>query len=290
MSDTTIGRLEACLLRLQNGEKGAARELVELAYERLRALAHQIFGATDPMRRIMDPTDVVNASFVRMIKALEESKPATVGDFLGLAGSKIRQQLIDEARHHWGRGAKRPKTVVDPTLLGVLSGRSESPSGAAIQEQLLEAVWQKAQAFTPEDRRMLYLLSYRRLPQEQVAELLDVDEATVKRKWRAVKLKLFDVVEACLIGQKLPDLDPKQRVAAFRVVEDELLQRLWVDLDELTKSLPPDEARLVDLIWVWGFSETDAADVLNESEASVKTQWAEIEKKFPPALRDMFRV
>ncbi|MCA9013487.1 MAG: hypothetical protein KDB01_27240 [Planctomycetaceae bacterium] len=131
-------------------------------------------------------------------------------------------------------------------------------------------------------------MSCRKLSQNEVAEILKVDPSTVKRNWRSVKLKLFETVQACLVGKTIDDLSTHQRVLAFDAVEEELLQPLWSRLDGLTESLTPDEALLVNLIWVWGFSLPVAATVLGEAPSHLQIRWNAVREKLSESIQDFF--
>jgi RNA polymerase sigma-70 factor (ECF subfamily) len=57
----------------------------------------------------------------------------------------------------------------------------------------------EAVAALPEaERELCDLLWYQGVTQPEAARLLDVPERTLKRRWQAVRLKLFDLLEGNL--------------------------------------------------------------------------------------------
>ncbi|MCA9013486.1 MAG: hypothetical protein KDB01_27235 [Planctomycetaceae bacterium] len=131
MHDQTIDQIEGCLLNLEKEIPGASSELFRVAYGRLRILARQIFGRGDPLRNAIDPTEVVNASFLQIINAVEQTKPTSVADFLSLAAHRIRLQVTDMARERYGRTGKKRQDPLDPDLVNSISGTSNSSSQSA---------------------------------------------------------------------------------------------------------------------------------------------------------------
>jgi RNA polymerase sigma factor (sigma-70 family) len=289
MSESTIDRLDGLLARLQRGEPDVARQLVEASYDRLRAKAHHLLRY-DPLGVAVAPTEVVNEAYVRLVKAIEDAKPPTVDDFLRLAALKFRQQAIDLARAESGRRKKRYRVDVDSGLFERLGQKCDSPSIDATRNQFLEAVCQRVRTFTAGERHLFYLLSVRGISQKTAAELLDVHVSTVKDRFRALKLKLYQVVESCLVGEKLRDLSAAQQAAAFDAVEEPLLQGYWQDLNDFLESLDPRDQKFVNLLGWLGFSEAEAAAAMGVDEATLVLEWSSVRAKLPPTLRHLMGV
>jgi RNA polymerase sigma-70 factor (ECF subfamily) len=187
MSERTASEtLTPLLERMHGGDLAARDELLRHARGRLLALTRRVLGDFERLRQWEQSEDVLQGASLRLLRALEEVKPRTTRDFLGLAALHIRRELLDLARRHYGRGADRPVQQVAEGSL---------PEGA---ETTLEpgrvAAWtefhRQVDALPPEEREVVDLLWYQELPQAEAAALLEVDPSTVKRRWRAARLKL----------------------------------------------------------------------------------------------------
>jgi hypothetical protein len=101
-ADDLTAELQLALDRLLAGEAVAGHDLVSLAYERLRLLAHTLLAGYDSVARWEETDDVLQNSALRLCRALESVRPASAAEFFGLAALQIRRELVDLARHHNG--------------------------------------------------------------------------------------------------------------------------------------------------------------------------------------------
>jgi RNA polymerase sigma factor (sigma-70 family) len=119
---------------------------------------------------------------------------------------------MDLTRHYFGRkkagdGDDPPRPVMLP-LGGKGPGDSNADDLAGIDPadsvtDMGEAeLWYKfhecVQSMPDNEREVVELLWYQELTQEEAAELLSVDRSTVKRRWRAARKTLFDVLKGWL--------------------------------------------------------------------------------------------
>ncbi len=90
------------LLRLSEGCPDSRRTIVELSCQRLRTMARRMLKSYGHVQRWSDPDDVLQASLLRLHRALATVQPESVRKFYGLAATQIRRELIDLARSHYG--------------------------------------------------------------------------------------------------------------------------------------------------------------------------------------------
>jgi RNA polymerase sigma factor (sigma-70 family) len=136
----------------------------------------------------------VSATYLRLLRALEQVSPETPRDFFRLAALQIRRVLLDLVRQVEGRDGRRP-TPVQPS-----EGDSRSPFEP--EQSTLDparlAVWeefhQAVEKLPPEEREVFELLWYHGLSQDEAAEVLGVDKSTVKRRCRRAREKLARVI------------------------------------------------------------------------------------------------
>jgi RNA polymerase sigma factor (sigma-70 family) len=127
----------------------------------------------------IDWEDVYQEGAVKLWKALQDAKPATVREYFGLATKKIREVSLDMHR----------KYVRDLPPPGD-EGASASPVSAAIWSEFHEQVTK----LDADLRETFELLWYHELSRKEAAELLAVDESTVKRRWRRAREQLAKFV------------------------------------------------------------------------------------------------
>jgi len=188
--DTVV--LADLLARAGRGESSARDELLSRAQNRLERLASKMLRDYPSVRRWEDTADVLQEALVRLVRALGAVTPTTTREFFGLSAEQIRRCLLDLARHYHG-----------PLGLGRNHHSSDSKPAAELVEQRdadpgdLEH-WTRlhvaVERLPAEEREVFMLVFYHGWTQPRIAELLGVDERTVRRRWRAAGRILHDAL------------------------------------------------------------------------------------------------
>lgn len=212
MTDTTIG-VQSCLDRLRRGDLTARDEVITIACNRLTILARKMLNDYDRLRRYEQTDDISQNAMMRLHKALQDVQPETAVEFFGLAAHKMRQVLHDEVRFFFGRkkdqdGAapRVPDNSPAHAVSGQLSEDSSNPGGFEspddTHDPAILAQWTEfhsaVEGLPPKERQIVDLLFYNGLSQIEAAAVLNVDQSTVKRRWRSARLKLYDVLKDTL--------------------------------------------------------------------------------------------
>ena len=189
-ADTT--GLRGCLSRIREGDATALNELIALASKRLQVLAHRMLRDFPRVQRWAQTDDILQSALIRLCRALEQVKPASVRDFFGLATTQIRRELLDLARHFSGpQGAGAHHQSWDGGTGHEQAGPEKSdlthePTGLADWGEFHEQV-----AALPDDHREVFgLIFYQGLSQDDAAEVLGVAVRTVQRRWQSALLTL----------------------------------------------------------------------------------------------------
>jgi RNA polymerase sigma factor (sigma-70 family) len=162
------------------------------AYARLQRMARRIKRGFSVLE---DTTDVQHEAMIRLMKALEEVEPKDLRHFLNLSALKIRQTLYDMAR--------RPR---QPAQLGNMTAGTQTEVGPGIaapgtttldpgQLALWTELHEQIEQLPPDVREVVDLVWYHEMDQASAAELLGVDERTIRRRWREAKM---------FLGERLP--------------------------------------------------------------------------------------
>ena len=190
-------QMRACLERIHAGDRAAREELLRAVGARMERLARKMLGKYPRVQRWADTGDVLQGALLRLLRSLEHVPVATTYEFFGLAAEQVRRELLDLARHYYGPrglganyastgGAAQKLEVIDP---------AEDPAELERWCRLHEAVAELPEA----EREIFGLMFYHGWPTAQVAELCEVSERTVRRRWRSACEQLQR-----LVGGELP--------------------------------------------------------------------------------------
>ena len=188
-------QIQALIDRLVAGDESARTELVQCTWDRLLRLTRQISLDYPPVRRWEQTDDIFQNASIRIWKALEKVPLKNARHFLRLAAEKIRFELIDLARHYQGPlGQGRNHQTQSPTRASQTSALTHIEGAIVTNDPSKAAQWADIHAQVgklPDELKEVFdLIWYHDLLQSEVAQLLDVDIRTVKRRWRQARLEL----------------------------------------------------------------------------------------------------
>jgi RNA polymerase sigma-70 factor (ECF subfamily) len=182
--------------RMRAGDTAARDELVQGFYARLEELTRRMLRRFPGVKRWEDTGDVLHKALLRLLRALGDVRPDSTRAFLGLAALQIRRELINLAHHYSGplglaTNQNQPIQQGDSSL-----GPGDPP--ALDESNDLEkwsAFHQAVDSLPEEEREIVGLLFYHGLTRDQAAELLDISEKTVQRRWRAAMTRVHPYVK-----------------------------------------------------------------------------------------------
>jgi RNA polymerase sigma factor (sigma-70 family) len=176
--------------RLRQGDPAARNELLRHSRDRLRLLTLQMLRRFPGVQQWEDTSDTLQKALVRLDRALGEVHPTAPRDFLRLAATQIRRELIDLSR-------RRP-----PDLPGS-EPMAEAPSANGddpYQLSLWTEFHRRIAEMPEEDRELIELLYYQGLSQPAAAQLLGVPLTTLKRHWNETRVRLLIQLGGVLPG------------------------------------------------------------------------------------------
>ncbi|MCB1033998.1 MAG: sigma-70 family RNA polymerase sigma factor [Acidobacteria bacterium] len=169
------------LLRALEGDDQAADQLFRLVYDELRWLASSRLRGERPGHTLRT-TDLVHEAYLRLAGGIQvewENRR----QFFAIVAKAMRRVLVDHARHH--AAGKR----IHPQLMIPLDA-VEPASGQPVDVVDLDLALDRLAALDARQARIVELLAFVGLTQDEAAELLDISPATVYREWRVAKLWL----------------------------------------------------------------------------------------------------
>lgn len=192
-------QIQGWIERLQAGDLTARDELIKSACARLTRLTRKMLRSYPRVKRWEQTDDVFQNSVLRLYRALAEVTPQTVGDFFRLAALNIRRELLDLAKHYYGprgHGAKHgtspPRTASDSKAVPAHDKQdtTREPGRLAAWSDFHEQI----DALPDDEREVFDLLWYQGLTQAEAADILQVTERTIKRRWQAARLRLHEAL------------------------------------------------------------------------------------------------
>jgi RNA polymerase sigma-70 factor (ECF subfamily) len=188
-------QIQAWLDRLRSGDAAACDELLRCACERLHNLARKMLRSYPNVHRWEQTDDVLQNATLRLYRTLQQIPVETARDFFRLAALNIRRELLDLAKHHYGPQGHgtRHASIADDSSLARLDtpDLSHEPSRIAAWSEF----HQKIESLPELEREVFDLLWYQGLSQAEAAELLQVSERTIKRRWLSARLALSEALK-----------------------------------------------------------------------------------------------
>lgn len=155
-------------------------DLLAACYSDMRRIAQGLM-ARDGMARVLQPTELVNESVIRLLRS-NLNGVSDQGHMLAFAARTMRQVLIGEARKAMAT-KRRPLTML--TVL------PESPDKLIDLEALDRALAALAQ-HSPEHAKIVELRFMLGLSLVEIVSATGISQRTVTRRWQAARLWLLD--------------------------------------------------------------------------------------------------
>ena len=156
----------------------ALDQLFSLAYEELRRLAASV--RRDDPGASLTPTDLVNEAWLKLRNSPELADTSRV-HFKRIAARAMRQVLIEAARRR--NAQKRGAGVVLVTFDEAVDGVGSGADDLLALDDALEALAR----LNPRQAQLVESRFFGGLGMAEIAEMLEVSEATALRDWRAAR-------------------------------------------------------------------------------------------------------
>lgn len=179
MADVTL-ILEA----MSKGDARASDELLPLVYAELRQMAAARM-AQEMAGQTLQPTALVHEAWLRLVGDGNRSWENRA-HFFGAAAEAMRRILIESARRksRLKRGGNRVRVELEELDLA-----TTTPDDRVL---LIDEALGRLEQKNPELARIVTLKFFGGLTNEEVAELLKVNERTIRRQWTFAKAWLLE--------------------------------------------------------------------------------------------------
>jgi RNA polymerase sigma factor (TIGR02999 family) len=172
-----VGDITRLLVDWGRGDRSAYDRVVELVYPELKRLARHAVRRAGAGPAALQPTAVVHEAYLRLARQNRVAWQDRA-HFFGVAATVMRRVLLQHAR------AQRARKRGGGTLTVSLDAAGDLPALDAERIVAIDAALRGLEALAARQARVAELRVYGGLEVEQVAALLGVSAATVKRDWR----------------------------------------------------------------------------------------------------------
>jgi RNA polymerase sigma factor (TIGR02999 family) len=175
------------LIAWRDGDQSVTEQIVTMVYDELRLRARK-YLSSESGYQTLSPTALVNETFVRLLGGSQVEWKCRA-HFFFVASKQMRRILIDYARHRQvrNRGDRRWSE-------SVWSDEASSPFGFLNNQidllALNEALNELAEIF-PRAAEIVEMKYFGGLTEQEIAEVLQISPATIKRDWAMAKTWLF---------------------------------------------------------------------------------------------------
>lgn len=180
MTDKPITQI---LSELRTGDQQVLEELFPVVYDELRRLAKS-FLSRERSNHTLQPTALVHEAYIRLI-GQGEIEWQDRAHFFGFSARLMRQILIEYARgrNRLKRGGEfKTQIELDDAVSFSVAGQLDV---LAVDDAL-----NKLEALDKRQAEIVELKFFGGLTVEEIAEVLGISPATVKREWSTAKLLL----------------------------------------------------------------------------------------------------
>lgn len=180
MSDQASEQVTLVLERVAGGESAAAGELLPLVYDELRRLA-QSHLRRQSAGHTLQATALVHEAFLKLVGAPDAGWQSRA-HFLAVAATAMRQILTNHARD------KRAEKRGGADAVRVTLGEPAANEPEVIFDPLdLDFVLSKLAELDNVQARVVELRFFGGMTVEEIALVMQLSPATVKREWRAAR-------------------------------------------------------------------------------------------------------
>jgi len=167
--------IAALIDRCNFGDAGAKQLLIERLYGDLRRIAAAQLRS-ERQNHTLQATALVHEAYARFIQQSELSLKNRV-HFIAIASQLMRQVLVDHARSRLAakRGGALRQVTLDEALFG------QEPH--SLDVLVLDEVLNRLAKLNPRHGRIVELHFFGGLSFEEIAEVLDIGNRTVRRDW-----------------------------------------------------------------------------------------------------------
>ena len=166
-----------------DGDQSALDQLIPIVHDELHRIARACM-AGEKAGHSLQATALVNEAYLRLVDQ-RDVRWASRGHFFAIAAQAMRRVLVDHARGHVA--AKRGGGAERVTLSGMADMQ---PERTGVDVLWLNQALERLAVLDARQAQVVELRYFAGMSVEEVADVLEISPATVKRQWATAKLWL----------------------------------------------------------------------------------------------------
>jgi RNA polymerase sigma-70 factor (ECF subfamily) len=186
-SETTSAVTDWVLQLGTGGRKGDLDAMLPLVYDELHRLAEQ-YLRREGAGHTLQPTALLNETYLRLVDQRRVNW-RNRAQFIGVAAGMMRRILVDHARERLAQKRGAGAQAVSLSLV-------ESPSGQPDVDLIaLEQALGRLAELDARKVRVVELKFFGGLSARDIAEVMEISDATVEREWAFARAWLYRAIE-----------------------------------------------------------------------------------------------
>jgi RNA polymerase sigma factor (TIGR02999 family) len=175
-----VGPVTELLIQASGGNTDALNRLFPIVYDELRQLARSHLRR-ERSDHTLTPTALVHEAYMKLVDQTRVQWQNR-HHFYGVASQAMRRILVNHAqtRKARKRGGAISHVAIDESHLA-------SPDDPLNDVVALDAALERLKSFSPRGAEVVVYRFFGGLTNDEIADLLDLSEATVRRAWRTAK-------------------------------------------------------------------------------------------------------
>jgi RNA polymerase sigma-70 factor, ECF subfamily len=190
---TAASEVTQALAAWSAGDRQALERVVPLVYGELRGLAARQLRR-ERSGHTLQPTALVNEVFLRLAGRSTVQLEARA-EFFALAAQAMRRILVDHARKR--HAARRGGNATAVSIEEVVEGGPQ-PAVGVVDMIVLDTALAELEGLDPRQARVVELKYFAGLSIDEIAALLGISNATVRRDWAMARAWLRRELERSL--------------------------------------------------------------------------------------------
>jgi RNA polymerase sigma factor (TIGR02999 family) len=172
------------LSAIQQGDPGAAEELLPLVYKELRRLASQRLAREAPGQSLQS-SDLVHEAYLRLVGEDAQKQWDSRAHFFAAAAEAMRRILVEKTRRKKRLKHGGGRLRVELEAVGFLA------KGSSVDLEALDKALTKLEAEDPHKAELVKLRFFAGLTMPEIAQVLKISLATAERHWTYARTWLF---------------------------------------------------------------------------------------------------
>ena len=169
-------------------------KLISHSHSALLRLTRYMFHGYPVLMRWEQTDDIFQNAMIRLHRALADVQIQSDKHFFNLAAVQIRRELLDLVKKYKAEcsfAAHHHTDSLNPHIGGGMVSKHPEPENDL---EKWTAFHQLVENLPRDEKDVVDLLWYQGLDQAKASELLGISPRTLRRRWQAVRIKLFEVL------------------------------------------------------------------------------------------------